>query len=464
MQNKIRPLSFWEAVIVLILVLGIMGVGVIGLGISPQVPVMLALGFVIVWARWRHVDWATVNVGVVEGIEKGIIPIFIFILIGAMISTWIAAGTIPTLMVIGFKLISVKWFLPSVFIACALVGMAVGSTFTVVSTVGLACFGMGITMGLNPALVAGTIISGSVFGDKLSPLSETNNLTSAVMGLNLFTHMRNLFWSIFPAGAISLILVTILGHTTATVSWTRIQQTVTVLQQSFKLSFWALVPIILIFACVILKMPAIPTMLLNIFVSAVLLLIEHPNLALKRLAHIITDGYVAHTSSASVNQLLSRGGIISMMPTVALIVLTLSLGGLLVKFGLIEAVMTPIAEKLTSDGKLVFAALAASIGVNLFVGEQFLSIILPGRAFKTAFQQGGLTNGALGRVLEDGGTVVNYLVPWSVGGVFLANTLGVATIDYLPFTFFSLLCPVMSLISGFAGIGLQHLKPQLKSL
>ncbi|MFD0898214.1 Na+/H+ antiporter NhaC family protein [Loigolactobacillus binensis] len=464
MQNKMKKLSFTEALTVLAIVLAVMGIGVIGFGLSPQVPVMLAMSLVMVWAKWRHSDWASVNVGIAEGIEKGIIPIFIFILIGAMISTWIAAGTIPTLMVVGFKLISVRWFLPSVFVVCALVGAAVGSTFTVASTVGLAFFGMGMTMNLNPAMVAGAIISGGIMGDKLSPLSETNNLAAAVVDVDLFTHMRNLWWSILPAGGITLIIFSFLGHTSTNASLARIQQTVSILDKNFSISIWALVPIVLVFACAALKIPAIPTMLLNVFVTTGLLLVEQPHLGLKNLATIITDGFVAHTGNAGVDKLLSRGGIVSMMPTVALIVLTLSLGGLLVKFGLIEAVMTPVAEHLNNSGKLIIAGLAACIGVNLFVGEQFLSIILPGRAFKKAFNQGGLSDEALGRVLEDGGTVINYLVPWGVGGVFLANTLGVPTIEYLPFVFFSLLCPVMSLLSGFVGIGLQRVKTPVNSL
>lgn len=464
MQNKMKKLGFTEALIVLIIVLAVMGIGVIGFGLSPQVPVMLAMSLVMVWAKWRHSDWATVNIGIAEGIEKGIIPIFIFILIGAMISTWIAAGTIPTLMVVGFKLISVRWFLPSVFIVCALVGAAVGSAFTVVSTVGLAFFGMGMTMNLNSAMVAGAIISGGIMGDKLSPLSETNNLAAAVVDIDLFTHMRNLYWSIVPAGGITLVIFSFLGRTSNGASLSQIQRTVSILNHNFSISIWALLPIILVFACAGLKIPAIPTMLLNVFVTTGLLLVEQPRLGLNHLATIITDGFVAHTGNAGVDKLLSRGGIVSMMPTVALIVLTLSLGGLLVKFGLIEAVMTPIAQHLNNSGKLILAGLVACIGVNLFVGEQFLSIILPGRAFKQAFNQGGLSDEALGRVLEDGGTVINYLVPWGVGGVFLANTLGVPTIEYLPFVFFSLLCPVMSLLSGFAGVGLQHLKAPAKSL
>lgn len=460
-MKEVKRVSLVEASGILFLVLLIMGIGVIGFGLSPQVPVMLAMGAIILWAKVRRFSWASVNLGIKDGIEKGIIPIFIFILIGAMISTWIAAGTIPSLMVTGFKIISVRWFLPSVFVVCTLVGAAVGSAFTVASTVGIAFMGMGITMGLNSAMIAGAIISGAIFGDKLSPLSETNNLASAVVDTELFEHIKNLLWSTLPAGILTTVLFMIMGHDNSAMSLDRIKRTVAILDAHFNISLWAIIPIILVFVCAAIKMPAVPTMLLNIFVTSVMIFIQNPRLPLKQLASIITNGFVAKTGDTTVNTLLSRGGIVSMMPTVALIVLTLSLGGLLVRFGLIKTVMDPLGAHLNSSGKLIAAGIFTCIGVNVFVGEQFLSIILPGRAFKRMFNAGGLANNALGRVLEDGGTVINYLVPWGVGGVFLANTLSVPTLHYLPFVFFSLLCPLFSLLSGFTGIGLKRsISPQ----
>ncbi|AFR99126.1 Na+/H+ antiporter NhaC [Lentilactobacillus buchneri] len=451
--------SLREAILVLVVALAIMGTGVIGLGLSPQVPVLLAITVTIFWAKVTGFSWDEINAGIKDGIDKGIIPIVIFILIGAMISTWIAAGTIPTLMVIGFKAISAQWFLPTVFLVCSLVGAAVGSCFTVVSTVGIAFFGIGVTMNFNPALVAGAIISGGVFGDKCSPLSETNNLAAAVVDTDLFDHMKTILWSTIPAATISTIAFALLGMGHNHADMNKINTTVAALNNDFHISIVALIPIILVFVCAGFKMAAIPTMLLNIFVSAGMMFVNNPGLNVTKASTIITNGFIAKTSNSEVNLLLSRGGIVSMMPTVALIVLTLSLGGLLVHFGLISAIMSPLATRLNNPAKLVTAALGACIGVNIFVGEQILSIILPGRAFKKTFNNGGLASRALGRVLEDGGTVLNYLVPWGVGGVFIANTLSVPTIQYLPFVFFSLLCPVFSLLSGFTGVGLKKLGP-----
>nr|WP_173021241.1 Na+/H+ antiporter NhaC [Secundilactobacillus folii] len=452
-------LSLREAIIMLVIILFIMGSGVIGLGLSPQVPVLLAITVTIFWAKFKGLSWDAINKGIKDGIDKGIIPIVIFILIGAMISTWIASGTIPTLMVIGFRAISAQWFLPTVFLVCALVGSAVGSCFTVVSTVGIAFFGIGVTMSFNPALVAGAVISGGIFGDKCSPLSETSNLAAAVVDTDLFDHMKTILWSTVPAAAISTVAFAILGFGHNHADLDKINTTVAALNQNFHISWVTLIPIVLVFVCAGFKMAAIPTMLLNVLVSGAMMFINNPSLSVNKASTIITNGFVAKTTNSEVNLLLSRGGIVSMMPTVALIVLTLSLGGLLVNFGLISAVMTPLAAHLNSNAKLITAALISCLGINVFVGEQFLSIILPGRSFKKAFNDGGLESSALGRVLEDGGTVLNYLMPWGVGGVFLANTLGVPTIQYLPFVFFSLLCPVMSLVSGFTGIGLHVRKP-----
>lgn len=456
MRNS--KVSLREAILVLVIALAIMGTGVIGLGLSPQVPVLLAITVTIFWAKITGFSWDEINAGIKDGIDKGIIPIVIFILIGAMISTWIAAGTIPTLMVIGFKAISAQWFLPTVFLVCSLVGAAVGSCFTVVSTVGIAFFGIGVTMSFNPALVAGAIISGGIFGDKCSPLSETNNLAAAVVDTDLFDHMKTILWSTVPAATISTIAFAVLGMGHNRADMNKINTTVAALNSDFHISIVALIPIVLVFICAAFKMAAIPTMLLNIFVSTAMMFVNNAGLTITKASTIITNGFVAKTSNNEVNLLLSRGGIVSMMPTVALIVLTLSLGGLLVHFGLISAIMSPLATHLNNSAKLITAALGACIGVNIFIGEQFLSIILPGRAFKKTFNNDGLASRALGRVLEDGGTVLNYLVPWGVGGVFIANTLGVPTIQYLPFVFFSLLCPIFSLLSGFTGVGLKKLE------
>ncbi|MGM9891650.1 Na+/H+ antiporter NhaC [Limosilactobacillus sp.] len=451
-----KKVSFTEAVTILVVMLVILGTAVIHFGLSPQIPVLFTIALLIFWARIRGASWEDVHQGITEGISTAIIPIFIFILIGALIAVWIQAGIIPTIMVVGFRLISSHFFVPSTFIVCSIVGVAIGSGFTTISTIGIALFGMGMAMNINPALVAGAIISGAVFGDKMSPLSDSTNLASAIAGSDLFAHIKNMMWSTIPSFVVSLILFWLLGTAGSANSSQRIAHTTSVLTQHFAISWWAALPIALMFICAWRHIPAIPTLFINILVSVVMIFFNEPHESLKSLTDLISEGFVAHTSDTTVNALLSRGGITSMMATVSLIIVTLSLGGILMKFNIVQSAMAPLVKHLRRPGALVTTTILAGIGINLFVGEQYLSVILPGKAFKPAFTRIGLAPLALSRVLEDGGSVINYLIPWGVAGSFAASTLGGPVLHFLPFVFFSLFSPVFSILSGFTGIGLKR--------
>lgn len=453
MKKKGKP-SFKEAVFVLLVIVASIAIGVVGLKLSPNITILAAIGMIMLYAVVKRYPTEWLHEGIINGIKPGIIPIFIFILVGALIAVWIQAGIIPTLMVIGFKLISVKWFVPSVFVVCAIVGSAVGSAFTVMSTIGIAFFGIGTTLGINPALVVGSIVSGAVFGDKMSPLSESTNLAAAIVDADLFKHIKHMMWSTVPAFVVSFFLFMILGHTNRETSLTSIREVTDILEANFTISFWSLIPLFLMLLCAWKKVPAILTILLNIAVAVGMIFIQNPQTSLSGLATVIESGFVATTGNQQIDSLLSRGGIESMMPTVSLIILTLSLGGLLIEFGLISTVMDVISKKMTNTPKLIFTTLMTSIGVNLFIGEQFLSVILPGNAFKETYQKAGFDPTVLGRTLEDGGTVINYLVPWGIAGSFVASTFGIPTLTYLPFVFFSLLSPVFSMVSAFTGLGI----------
>ncbi|MCY9806317.1 Na+/H+ antiporter NhaC [Lentilactobacillus senioris] len=462
-QVKIQ-VSLTEGILILLGMMLILGLGVIKFQLSPEVPILVVIGLLMLWARVRHFNWDRINQGLVEGVSTGIIPIFIFILIGALISTWIMSGVIPSLMVFGFQLITARWFLPSVFLVCAIVGSAIGSALTVISTVGIAFLGMGITMGINPAMIAGAIISGAVFGDKTSPLSDSTNLAAAIVGADLFSHIKNLMWSTIPAFFVALIGYMLIGPTGSQFDSSAITKTVATLNQHFFISPWALLPIVLMFVCAWIKIPSIPTLFINIAVAVGMIFMTQPHTSLAKIVDVIVNGFVAKTGNANVDTLLSRGGILAMMSTVSLVIMALGLGGMLMNLGIIEAVMIPVSKRLKSPSALVTATILSGIGVNLFVGEQYLASILPGNAFKETYKRAGLAPVALSRVLEDGGTVINYLVPWGVAAVFTANALGIPTLQYLPFVFFSLASPIFSLLSAYTGIGLKHLKPSAKGV
>ncbi|MDT2746374.1 Na+/H+ antiporter NhaC [Vagococcus fluvialis] len=453
-QNK-KP-SLLEASIVLGLIILSISVGVIGLHLSPNITILFAISVSIFYMIIRKMPLEMVNNGIVSGLKPGIIPIFIFLLVGALIAVWIQAGIIPTLMVVGFKIISVKWFVPSVFLVCAIVGSAVGSAFTVMSTIGIAFFGIGTTLGLNPALIVGAIVSGSVFGDKMSPLSESTNLASAIVGADLFKHIKHLMWSTVPAFIVSLILFAVLGLNNTNADLSEIDTVINVLESNFSISFWSLIPIALMLICAWKKIPAIITILLNVIVAVIMIIIQDPSAKIANIATVVESGFISETGNTQIDLLLSRGGISSMMPTVALIILTLSLGGILMEMGLITTVINSLVKRLNATWQLIVVTLLSSIGVNIFIGEQFLSVILPGNAFKEAFKEKNIDPVVLSRTLEDGGTVINYLIPWGIAGSFVASTFDVPTLVYLPFTFFSLLSPVFSIISAVTGIGVLY--------
>lgn len=456
-----KKVGFAEAVTILVILLAILGVSVIKFGLSPEVPVLFTVCLLVFWAKFRGASWQEIQDGIKEGIGVAIIPIFIFILIGALIGLWIKGGIIPSIMVLGFKIINAQFFVPSVFVVCAIIGVAIGSGFTTISTVGIALFGIGVSMNLNPALLAGAIISGAVFGDKMSPLSDSTNLSSAVAESELFAHIKNMMWSTIPAFFVSLFLFWLLGSS-GKMDISKIQHTSQILQSNFSISWWAILPIILMIFCAWRKIPAIPTLFLNITLTVIMIFIQSPHESPQSLTNLIMNGFVAKTSDSSVNALLTRGGISSMMGTVALIISTLSLGGLLMKFNVVQNAMEPLVAKLKTPGRLITITILSGICINLFVGEQYLSVILPGRAFKPAYDKIKLSPLALSRVLEDGGSVINYLIPWGVAGSFAASTLGVPVLQFLPFAFFSLLSPVFSILSGITGIGLKWRKDKTK--
>lgn len=457
MEKKKVPFS--ESIIILIVLLVILGLSVIKFGLSPEVPVLFTVLLLTFWAKLRGFSWQDIQNGIKEGISVAIIPIFIFMLIGALIGIWIKAGIIPSIMVLGFHLISGSFFVPSVFIVCSIIGVAIGSGFTTISTVGIALFSIGSSMGANPALVAGAIISGAVFGDKMSPLSDSTNLSAAVAESELFAHIKNMMWSTIPSFVVSLILFWILGNS-GHMDPTKIEHTSRILQNNFSITWWAIVPIILMLICAWCKIPAIPTLFINIAVTVIMIFIQSPHESIQALDTLIMNGFVAKTSDASVNALLTRGGISSMMSTVALIISTLSLGGMLMKFNVVQSAMEPLVKHLKKPGRLITITILSGICINLFVGEQYLSVILPGRAFKPAFDKIKLSPLALSRVLEDGGSVINYLIPWGVAGSFAASALGVPVLQFLPFVFFSLLSPIFSILSGVTGIGLKWAKKE----
>lgn len=451
--KKSEPiLGLGESVIVLAVILGILGFLIIGQYQEPQAPLLIAFVVLMVYGRLRGFTWDTIIDGMRTGLRAGVDPLVIFLTIGVLIATWIFSGTIPTVMFWGFKIISIQFFLPTVFLVCTLVGIACGSSFTSVSTMGIAFIGIGTTLHFSPGLTAGAIVSGAFCGSNISPLSGTTNLAASTGEIDIYTHIKSLLWTDLPAWFISLIFFTLMGLHPKPASLHAINVMLDQLQNNFWISPWTMLPVILLIILAIFKVPAIPSLGLGALSAVILGWIHNPNISINSITELIMNGFVAHTPNKNINLLLSKGGISSMLTSLALIIFALALGGLLIKFNIIGVIITKIEESVKGIVGLTISAALTCIGVNLLVGEHYLAIILPGESFKEAFDHHNLPRTALTRVLNDAGAAINAVVPWSVSGVFVAGTLQVNPLDFIPFAIFPFLVAVLCILAGFVNV------------
>lgn len=451
--KKSEPiLGLGESIIVLAVILGILGFLIIGQHQEPQAPLLIAFVVLMVYGRLRGFTWDTIIDGMRTGLRAGVDPLVIFLTIGVLIATWIFSGTIPTVMFWGFKIISIQFFLPTVFLVCTLVGIACGSSFTSVSTMGIAFIGIGTTLHFSPGLTAGAIVSGVFCGSNISPLSGTTNLAASTGEIDIYTHIKSLLWTDLPAWFISLIFFTLMGLHPKPASLHAINVMLDQLQNNFWISPWTMLPVILLIILAIFKVPAIPSLGLGALSAVILGWIHNPNISINSITELIMNGFVAHTPNKNINLLLSKGGISSMLTSLALIIFALALGGLLIKFNIIGVIITKIEESVKGIVGLTISAALTCIGVNLLVGEHYLAIILPGESFKEAFDHHNLPRTALTRVLNDAGAAINAVVPWSVSGVFVAGTLQVNPLDFIPFAIFPFLVTVLCILAGFVNV------------
>lgn len=438
----------FESMIVVIAILFILGYLIIFLGQSPQVPLLISVVALMLYGIIRGFNWDEIVGAIEDGIKPGVIPLMIFLLIGVLIATWIYSGTIPTIMYFGFKIISVKYFLPTVFIVCSLVGITCGSSFTTVSTMGIAFIGIGSALKINPGITAGAIISGAYFGANVSPLSGTTNLAAGVGEIDVYEHIKSLIWTDLPVWIVTLIGYTFLGFSHKKVSLMKITVMTQQLSNGFWISFWTILPIILLLVLAWLKVPAVPSLAFGSIFAVIIGWLHHP-IKLNTLANYIMGGYVARTGSKTMDALLSKGGINSMLSSLALIIFALSLGGLLIKFHIIGSLIDGLGRFVNTAGKLVLMTTITCIGVNFLVGEQYLSVILPGESFKSSFDKMNLPRTRLTRTLNDAGAAVNSIIPWSVSGVFIQGALQVSPVKYIPYSFFPLFVPIFTVLAGF---------------
>ena len=477
-----REPSLFQSLVPLVLLATLLGTAVYLFGDNAsyganQVALMLAAGVAAIIGIRNGLRWDDILEGMVGGISLAVGPIFILLAVGALIGTWILSGTVPTLIVYGLALLDPSFFYPAACLICAVVGLVIGSSWTVAGTLGVALIGVAQGLDMSPAITAGAVISGGYFGDKISPLSDTTNIAPAAAGSELFAHIRHMLWTTVPSIVIALVLFTLigLGQSREVAPDQGFGDLPTLLGTQFDLGIHLLIPLLVVFVLAIRGFPAYPTILVGALLGAVFAVVFQPdvvvalagNEALSRPMALLAgawkalfDGYAASTGNAAVDDLLTRGGMTSMLNTIWLIICAMGFGAVMERVGLLERMIRSVLKAARSTGSLIIATLGTAIGANIVAADQYMSIVLTGRLFQPEYARRGLAPVNLSRALEDAGTITSPLVPWNTCGAYMAATLGVATLDYLPYAFFNLAGPLVAAISAYAGFKILRLKAE----
>ncbi|WP_100641463.1 Na+/H+ antiporter NhaC [Alteromonas facilis] len=478
-QTHVKQPSLLDALIPVVLLVVMMGAAVYifgdGSSYGPnQVALLIATGIAGIIGLKNGYTWQAIEEGIVNGISMALGAVLILLAVGALIGTWMLAGTVPTLIYFGLELLNPAIFYVAACVICAVVAMSIGSSWTTAATVGVALMGVSAGMEMSAAITAGAVISGAYFGDKISPLSETTNLAPAVAGTQLFDHIRYMLWTTIPSFVLALILFLILGfNQDLNASSERIQQMQTLLEGSFEMGWHLLVPLIVLLVLAVKKVPAFPAVSIGALLGGVWALLFQPDVvasmntsAFDGLLGNITvvwtalfAGVTFETPDSNLNDLLSRGGMESMLNTIWLIICAMSFGAVLEKIGLLKRVVSTILKGAKSAGDMVSRTILTCIGTNLVTADQYMAIVMPGRMYKEEFEHRGLDQLNLSRSLEDGGTLTSPLIPWNTCGAYMHGVLGVHPFTYFAYAFFNWLSPILAVIYAYLGIKILRITP-----
>ncbi len=481
-QEETKEPSLLVSLIPIVVLMGLLITNILvfgdaGIDGSNQLALLIAgalaafIGIVVYKIKYKDIEDQ-----VIKSIGVAMQASIILLIVGALIGMWIISGIVPTMIYYGLLLINPTVFLPVSCIVCAIVALATGSSWSTTGTVGIALIGIGTTLGIPLGMVAGAIISGAYFGDKMSPLSDTTNLAPAMAGTDVFTHIRHMMYTSGPAIILAIIGFTILGffYGQGTVNQENINTVLNVINDKFNIGLHLfLVPLAVLFM-VYKRIPALPALLIGTILGGIFALIFQPQLiasmageaketegffqAIKAyiepyyrpLMTTAYGGFVIETDNELINKLFNRGGMANMLSTVWLILMAMVFGGAMEGTGMLQKIANSILKLVRGTGSLIGATLGSCIFMNMTACDQYLAIVVPGRMYKDAYKKYGLKPKNLSRALEDSGTVTSVLVPWNSGGAYNSITLGVATLTYLPFCFFNILSPLVSaFLAGF---------------
>lgn len=444
---------------------------------SNQLTLLISAAFAAILGLFYGSNYKEMLDGAIESISSAMGALIILLLIGSLAGTWMMSGIVPSMIYFGLKLLSPSIFLFAACIICSVVSLATGSSWSTIATIGIAMLGIGNALGINEGLTCGAIISGSYFGDKMSPLSDTTNLAPAMAGTDLINHIKYMMWTTIPSIIITLIIFFIIGlNLDAQVGQlTQVESLQDALSTSFNISLWTLtVPLIVIFM-IIKKVPAIPALLFGSILGGVYGAIFQPSIIEEISGNIsfssldyIKNSYIAvvnamtvdidiQTSNIAVNDLISTSGMSGMLNTIWLIICAMSFGGIMEKTGFLSIITNSLMKFVNSQKSLILTTSGTCLFLNITASDQYLAIVVPGRMFASSYKKYGLDPKNLSRTLEDTATVTSPLVPWNTCGATHSGVLGISTLIYLPYCFFNLISPVMTLIFAYGNIKIAKL-------
>ncbi len=466
-----RKLSFGEAILPIIVMLVLLGFGYGYMKWKAEPLLLVAAAFAAFIAKRAGVTWDEMLEGIVEKLAKSMPATLILISVGLLIGTWMLSGTIPMMIYYGVQIISPKFILITAFLVTALVSTFTGTSWGSVGTVGVALMGIATGLGVSLPATAGAVVAGSYFGDKMSPLSDTTNLAPIAAGSELYEHIRHMLYTTGPAFIISLIIYGVVGmNSVASVveNPEKVKIMLETLDVIFNWNILLLIPTIIVIYGSVAKKPTIPIMLASSFVAALMGVYVQGFKFADALNSMVggfnvnmvkIEGFDPTTVIWEVTRLINRGGMNSMMGTVLIAYCAFGFAGIVSKAGCLEVILEKLLESIKSTGGLIAATVASCITMAVVTGSSYLSILIPGELFAETYKAKGLHAKNLSRTLEDSGTVVVPLVPWSMAGVYMASTLGVPVVEYAPWAFLCYLGWITAIIYGYTGFGIAKIDP-----
>ncbi|MEE4286362.1 MAG: Na+/H+ antiporter NhaC [Mariniphaga sp.] len=438
---------------------------------ANQISLLLAAALAGIISIRLGLSWNKIREKIVSTIGSAMPSILILLLIGSLAGTWMISGVVPAMIYYGLDIISPKMFLFTAVVVSAIVSVATGSSWSTIATIGVALLGIGKALGMSEAVVAGAIISGAYFGDKVSPLSDTTNLAPAMAGTDLFTHIRYMFYTTVPSLTITLVIFLVIGfsgdHSGALNNVETVKAAINGTFSTNPLLF--LVPAMLL-TIIILKVPPLPSLLAGSLLGGIFAIIFQPEI-IREVAGI-TDNYIQAsyvsvmqamfgdvsltTTDSKVNELLSTSGMRGMLDTVWLILSAMVFGGVMESAGLLRRITQPIVRYAKSTGSLVASTVGTCIFFNTTASDQYISIVVPGRMFRKTYEEKGLKPEVLSRTLEDSGTMTSVLIPWNTCGATQSRVLGVDTFAYAPYAFFNIISPLMTILFAYLNIKIRR--------